>query len=335
MMTFGFQWHTTDRCNLRCRHCYQDAFGPESERCLDDLKRMADRIFGALPDRTVSVNLTGGEPLLLPWLFELIGYLHSLPNVGDVAIITNGTIATDRVLDSMACLPKLTTLKVSIESADAATNDGIRGAGNLDRVLANLCRFKATGKDIVLMATLSRLNLAHVERTADLARGLGLSGVIFERFVPLGTGAGLLSQVLSPVDWTVAIRSVVAAAHVEADPLDLLSYKAFWLDTRPGVDEPLSGALCNLGDASMALMPDGTVYPCRRLPLPQGNVLSTPFPEILDRLSGFAPQAIRPRLSGVFCTSCGIEDCTGCRALARAVSGDPLADDPQCPLLAP
>jgi len=335
MKTFGFQWHVTDRCNLRCRHCYQDAFGRESEQGPGALVRMADAVFGALPDRTVSVNLTGGEPLLLPGLFDVVAHLHSLPNFGEAAIITNGTIATDSVLESIARFPKLTTLKVSIESADAATNDSIRGDGNLRRVLENLSRLRSTGRDIVLMVTLSRLNLAHVGATADLARREELAGIIFERFVPLGTGSRLLDQVLSPDDWSDALRSVAAAAGIEADPGDLLPYKAFWLDTRPGAEDPLSGALCNLGDGSMALMPDGTVYPCRRLPIPQGNVLAVPFAEILDRLAGFSTQSIRPRLSGVFCPSCGMEDCSGCRALARALSMDPLADDPQCPLLVP
>ncbi len=334
MKTFGFQWHTTDRCNLRCRHCYQDTFGSESEQGLDVLVQMADRIFGALPDRAVSVNLTGGEPLLLPGLFDLVAHLHELPNFDEAAIITNGTIATERVIRSIASFPRLTTLKVSIESADRSTNDGIRGEGNLDRVVSNLARLKKTGKDIVLMATLSRLNLAHIEPTAQLARDLGLSGVIFERFVPLGSGVGLLDQVLKPEDWAAAVRAIGETAGLELDPLELLPYKAFWLDLRGEAEEPLSGALCNLGEGSMALMPDGTVYPCRRTPIPQGNVLAEPFVSIWERLKKFSSRATRPRLTGIFCTACGIEDCAGCRALARAASGDVMGDDPQCPLLA-
>ncbi len=26
-LTFILQWHLTERCNLRCRHCYQDGQG--------------------------------------------------------------------------------------------------------------------------------------------------------------------------------------------------------------------------------------------------------------------------------------------------------------------
>ena len=27
--TFNFQWHITDRCNLRCHHCYQSEYSQE------------------------------------------------------------------------------------------------------------------------------------------------------------------------------------------------------------------------------------------------------------------------------------------------------------------
>jgi MoaA/NifB/PqqE/SkfB family radical SAM enzyme len=82
----------------------------------------------------------------------------------------------------------------------------------------------------------------------------------------------------------------------------------------------------------MALLPDGSVFPCRRLPLPQGNVLEEPFEAILARLAGWAPEALGPGLHGMACGLCGVEGCVGCRALALALRGDALADDPQCVL---
>jgi radical SAM protein with 4Fe4S-binding SPASM domain len=105
------------------------------------------------------------------------------------------------------------------------------------------------------------------------------------------------------------------------------------VETRPGADEPLRGAPCNLGRDSMCLMPDGTVYPCRRLPVAVGNVLGEPFAAIRERLAAYAPDAIRPRLSGPRCGACDARDCAGCRALALSASGDILADDPQCALI--
>lgn len=39
---FYFQWHITDACNLRCSHCYQENYSPNSELLLQDLKTIAD-----------------------------------------------------------------------------------------------------------------------------------------------------------------------------------------------------------------------------------------------------------------------------------------------------
>jgi radical SAM protein with 4Fe4S-binding SPASM domain len=332
MADFGFQWHITDRCNLRCRHCYQESFSADSEAGLDCLKTMADRIFSAIPSRAISVNVTGGEPLLLPYLFDLVRHLSRFENLHRIHIITNATVANDGVVESIRAADKIGYLKVSVEAAGEAQNDSLRGKGSFSRALEGIAAYRRAGKDVVLMITLGGCNAGEIEGVAKLARRLGAAGVIFERFVPLGNGLALARDSLDTKGWAEAVSAIARAAGIEAQPDELLPYRAFWLWTDGRTEDVLDGALCNLGDQSMALMPDGTVYPCRRLPVPVGNVLSEPFDEILARLRKFSVQAIRPHLRGGTCGLCGIDDCAGCRALARAATGDLLADDPQCVL---
>ena len=45
---FYIQWHITDRCNLRCPHCYQEEYNSKSELSLIDLHKIADQITLAL-----------------------------------------------------------------------------------------------------------------------------------------------------------------------------------------------------------------------------------------------------------------------------------------------
>jgi len=332
MRELGFQWHVTDRCDGRCAHCYQSDFSGSRELGLYGLVDVAARVLSALDGCRVSINVTGGEPFLLPYLPELLRALHRHEALEEVNVITNGATATPKALDALAALPKLGSFKISIEGGDRETDDALRGPGHFDAVMQNLPRFLATGHPVALMLTLSRRNASSIAGAIDVARGCGASGVIFERFVPLGRGLGMADATLGASEWRDAVCAIAAAAGVDAEPEDLLPYRAFWVDARPGADAPLSGALCNLGPDSMCLMPDATVYPCRRLPVAVGNVLSEPFDAIRARLAAWAPDAIRPRLSGSRCGSCTVEGCTGCRALALAVSGDPLADDPQCAL---
>jgi len=304
---FGFQWHITDRCNLRCAHCYQDSYAPLPAENLANQKKLADRIFGGLRDRKVLVNLTGGEPLLAPWLFDLIGHLQGFDNLEEISLITNGTVATPEVLDGIRRFEKIRYLKVSLESGIHEANDFIRGSGNLAKVSDGILRYRrVTEKPVIIMVTLGGYNLDTIEETVRYADFVGASGVIFERFIPLGHGRKLEGQVLSAEEWSQAVESIARASKTGVDPRALAPYQAFWIWLDPHRDERLQGARCNLGDESMALMPDGTVYPCRRLPEPVGNALHDPFSKILSRLRQYVPDA-----DG------------GCRALARSLDRSP------------
>jgi len=334
MPEFGFQWHITDRCNGRCAHCYQSDFSGARDLGLDGLLDAARRVFDGLSEHRISINVTGGEPLLLPHLLPFLRALHAYDELDEVNVITNGTIADRALIGEIAALPKFGCFKVSIESDARELDDALRFEGHFDAVVRNVPVLTETAKKVVLMLTLSERNASSIAGVAKLARELGASGVIYERFVPLGRGLGMRGDVLGPSDWSRALRAIADVAGADAEPDDLLPYKAFWLDTKGEGDEALAGALCNLGADSMCLMPDGVVYPCRRLPIALGNVFEEPFGAIRARLALWAPPAIAARLSGLICGRCGVEDCAGCRALAYAIEGDPLADDPQCPLCA-
>jgi MoaA/NifB/PqqE/SkfB family radical SAM enzyme len=311
LKTFGFQWHITDRCNLKCTHCYQDSFAPLPVENLSNLKKLADRVMGGLSDRKISVNLTGGEPLLVPYLFELIEHLHGFDHLEEIHLITNGTIATEEVLGQIRRFSKIRYLKVSLESGIYNANDVIRGEGNLAKVSDHILRYRQkTEKPVVLMMTLARYNLDTIEETVRYAGFMSVAGVIFERFVPLGRGRKIADQVLSASEWEEAVASIARAARTGVDYRDLLEYRAFWLWLDPERTERLQGARCNLGDESMALMPDGTVFPCRRLPVAVGNALQEPFSEILSRLGRYR-----------------VDDDVNCQALAHALDSHPTGRD--------
>ncbi|HRU32441.1 MAG TPA: radical SAM/SPASM domain-containing protein, partial [bacterium] len=71
---FSFQWHITDLCNLRCRHCYQDRFDKERELPVEDCERIISDMVTSLEVsgyESLSINITGGEPLISPLLYPI------------------------------------------------------------------------------------------------------------------------------------------------------------------------------------------------------------------------------------------------------------------------
>lgn len=68
-------WMTTNQCNLKCVHCYQDAEeATERELSTDEAKKMIDEI--ALAGFKIMI-FSGGEPLLRPDIYELVAHAAS------------------------------------------------------------------------------------------------------------------------------------------------------------------------------------------------------------------------------------------------------------------
>jgi MoaA/NifB/PqqE/SkfB family radical SAM enzyme len=78
---FFIQWHLTERCNLRCRHCYQEQ-KRIPEMGSDEVKQEidgADGMFQAWEREhgilvSPSIHFTGGEPLLYKGLWDVVSY---------------------------------------------------------------------------------------------------------------------------------------------------------------------------------------------------------------------------------------------------------------------
>lgn len=325
MKEFGFQWHITDFCNLRCKHCYQDRFDKEKELPFEKIKFIVDKISETLKDRAISVNITGGEPFLRKDIIEILSYINDKENFKEINVITNGTVLNDKIINFLNKTSKFKYLKVSIESHNEIKNDYIRGKGNLKIVIENIKQFsELSNKKILIMITLTSFNYKDLISFLEFTKDLNVNGVILERFVPLGRGKGLFDYYLKSDECKDVLREIVYFLDSKLSPVELLPYKAFWIDLKTN---KIKGALCNLGDEAIALMPDGTIFPCRRLPITYGNILTDDLDEILKKLKNFRGE-IKNKLKAK-CKNCEI-DCIGCRALTFAVTNDLYEEDPQC-----
>ena len=87
---FYFQWHITEKCNLRCGHCYQANYKDQNEMSIEEVKEVADKLFYTLRkwNKKGRIALTGGEPLLNPKLFPLIKYLENSDEIEKIGILT-------------------------------------------------------------------------------------------------------------------------------------------------------------------------------------------------------------------------------------------------------
>jgi radical SAM protein with 4Fe4S-binding SPASM domain len=290
---------------------------------MEDWSRIIHDIISTLESRNYAgllINITGGEPFISPLFHPILKILEHYDFVKEVNIITNGLNIADHS-KTLKNYKKIGHFKISLEGGNEETNDFIRGKGNFQKVISNLEKLK---REFFLMFTLTKLNFLELDDMFVLAQSLDAKGIILERFVPLGMGRNIISCVLDHSDWQDVLIKI--ADRAECDPEELIPYKAFSIDFK---ENRILGALCNLGDEAMALMPNAEVYPCRRLPIILGNLKSDDFSEILTRLKIFHEQFHKESLMGC-CRYCPEPLCIGCRALAYSLENNLFAEDSQC-----
>ena len=83
----------TDRCNLRCQYCMSERnmnFLPKEELLtVEEIKRIVT-IFSKIGIK--KIRLTGGEPLVRKNFTEILENLHSIKNIEEISMTTNGLL---------------------------------------------------------------------------------------------------------------------------------------------------------------------------------------------------------------------------------------------------
>lgn len=326
------QWHVTERCNLRCAHCYQDGYRDHGGMAgwMPILEQFRDFLASASPRIKGHITVTGGEPFTHPEFPALLETLAAHRGEFSFAILCNGTlIDTDMARRLAAWAPGF--VQVSIEGV-AATHDALRGAGNHAQVVAAIERLVAVGIRTMIAFTAHRDNFREFAEVARLGRRLKVARVWADRLIPQGQGEAL--HCLSP-DETQEFIECMRQARLQAESgvasrfgqvTEIALHRALqFLGGGPAYR-------CSAGDTLITVMPDGTLYPCRRLPIDAGNLHRTPLAGLYD-----APLFRRLRDPAIVADGCG--ECVyeklcrgGLRCLSYAVNNSLTAADPGCTL---
>lgn len=204
-------WLVTDRCQLRCRHCW---VGDRRTKSLAaaDRRRVAERLATAPIAR---VCLSGGEVTLLPDLGELVGALKA--GGRPVAVYTNAIAPLDGPAGDAwlaAWDPAVDYAMVSLDGGDAASFDGQRGRGSFEKFVAGVRALRARDVRVLAHYVASPFNGGDVHGAAALASDLGCEALAAEFVYPRGRARDLPRPAILD-----AARSFNAAAlRLLADP---------------------------------------------------------------------------------------------------------------------
>ena len=158
-------WNITQRCNLRCKHCYA-AGTPDVSRELTtaECKRAID---GFAAFGCPVVLFSGGEPFVRPDLLELAAYAREKGR--RVVFSTNGTLITPDIAAQIKAIGA-SYVGISIDGV-RETHDAFRGvAGAYDRSLAAIRACREAGVKVGLRVTLTHANVREIPAIFRLMR---------------------------------------------------------------------------------------------------------------------------------------------------------------------
>ncbi len=214
---FYFQWHITNKCNLRCSHFYQDDYTNSSDMSLKELKNIADKFFYILSKwgKKGDISITGGEPFVRKDLLSFMEYLDSSECVSNLDILSNGTMSTDEIVGRLKILTKLQRIQLSLDGASPETHDGIRGPGTFEKVIRSIKILTRHGINVNIMFTLQRCNVKDIPSLIDLAIKEEVRGLTIERLVPMGSAKDAKDSLLSPEELRDIFQYISDRADLE------------------------------------------------------------------------------------------------------------------------
>lgn len=206
-------FYLTEGCNLACRHCWlapkYDADGSKYPVLPVELFETAVR--EGKPLGLSGVKLTGGEPLLHPRFLDILEITRREDM--RLTIETNGLLCTPAVADEIA-KSKNPFVSVSLDGADAATHEGVRGVkGSFEAACAAVRTLSEHKLRPQVIMTVMRRNVTQAEAMVRLAEGLGAASVKFNIVQPTARG-----ESLHDAEETLRIPELIALGHrVEKD----------------------------------------------------------------------------------------------------------------------
>lgn len=340
--SFVLQWHITNKCENRCSHCYipnevksidnSDILTlNESKKIMDDLANFGDNLNVA-----TRINFSGGNPLLREDFPAFMEYAKEKEII--TGILGNPYPLTKENLE-MLHNNNLHRYQISLDGLEK-THDSIRGKGNYKLSLDGINKLNDYGIWVSVMATISKNNYKEIPSLCEIAFEAGAKHFDFARIVPIGEGKDMMDEQLTPNEYkkflftmyqkyeTLKINGVRSTFMGKKDPLWNLMYRDL------GILEPLSkgeGVIggCTIGKSSLCLDVDGTVYPCRRMPEPIGNIRQSSLKELFLYSKKINEYRNFEKIEG--CGDCNLMGvCRGCRAVAYGNTRDYFSKDPQC-----
>lgn len=241
----------TYRCNLKCIHCYIPIRKREkftaAELTYEEHIKLLDDLYSL---GTLYITYTGGEVFLRKDLMDILSYAKE--KRFSVRVFTSGTLADEEKIKRLY-ETGIDEVEISIYG-DRQTHEAITQVKNsYNRSINTAIALKNYGIPVKLKSPVMKPNLNSYSHMINLAKENGFNYSLDPVITPDDDN--------SPVDLSVGIeviKDVIKNPDVGIEP--------------QGKDTDSATPLCDAGVLSIAVSPEGIVYPCIEWRIPCGSI---------------------------------------------------------------
>lgn len=250
----------TDRCNLRCIYCMPEKGVPKKKH--ENIMRFEDIIKVIKSVSILGVNkirFTGGEPLIIKGIDELIYETSKIEGINDIALTTNGLLLSDMANDLKRA--GLKRVNISLDTLDQEKYSKITRGGKLNKVTDAIDKCISLGMEPVKINSvlMKGINDNEIEDFLNLTRELPIH-VRFIELMPIGEGAKLFEDHFMPSSEVIKrFPQLIPVDGEKSSTAELYRFKNGI--GRVGFINPLSCKFCS--DCNrIRLTAEGNVKPC-------------------------------------------------------------------------
>ena len=334
---FSFQWHITDYCYQRCKHCY--IFSENNCKALDSMnwEQIQDTFYNCLDfckvyDRLPYFYITGGDPILHPNFWELLKLLkaHEIP----FTILGNPFHLNDEVCRELKLLG-CEKYQLSLDGM-RETHDWFRKPGSFDITLEKIECIKRAEIRAVVMTTVSGTNIEEIPDIIDTVANKA-DVFAFARYCPTSEEKDTniepmryreLLQLCDKKFKEYEAQGCATYFNKKDHLWTLYEYETGTFKLPENADKDTIYGGCNCGNCHLTILPNGDIFACRRV---QNSKVGNAFSDRIADVWVCEMEQYRDYAKFEKCSKCELKAwCRGCPAVASGKNGNFYDADPQC-----
>lgn len=331
-------WNITNRCNLRCNHCYMAADGHVRPAELTDEETIA--LVDQMGERGLpALFLSGGEPMMRGNFWEILERAHAH---GIRPTISTNCTLIDREAARRLKENGVRWIATSLYGPAEFHDPMVGVPGTHDRVIQAIRILREEGVGVAIKTAISSATWPYVFDLIAEAKALDCGLIYFCDLITSGRSVGEDDGRITPEQWRELGEFIADDILSEESKMewDIGAMPSFipWIagrflergvDISQGLERLKVVSACPVGKGHMNINSEGGIMPCQfAQDWTIGNVREMSLQDAVAELYKLDQQEAKGVCAPEACEYSRI--CRGCRAKAWQRTGDPMAEDVTC-----